>query len=507
MRLVFGFIVLVASGFFWSGVAEQLALTLWGAKTRALVTHVAKEQHRRGTSYTALYEFTTADKRLGHGSVPSRANAQNAMIDVIYLPARPSVNRPDSVDYVGMMVTWQGGLGLLLALWSARILLRRPKRLGGRPATVDSDLHQSADAGMSREDAPPSVHWRNRWAMAFLLGIVLSGLVVLVCVAGFSGPTASLWALLDGGAAAETGGQAGPAPVVTPVQSGARGATAGNQANGSHFALEGEWLLHSRWREYDRPGSVPPGLYRMKVSDGSGLGPVGDPADTGTIYQGVEVLGGWIYYVDMQGVYRLRVDGSGHKRITKDRVDGMAVVGEHLFVQNKHDHGRLYRLRLDGGGSKRLTEEEVGAWSVGDDGWLYYANQTDGGRIYRCTHDGQGRALVSDRAAIRMIAADGLLWFVDKQTNQLWKLSVAGGSPEPVVEDMVTAINLAGEHVYFSRTSGIARCRFDGSEMETIVSDADVWGFVILGGRVWYQSGEDKSIRSVGVDGAAPRKY
>jgi hypothetical protein len=515
MRWIFGSLILAASCWFWSSVADEIALFAWGVETRALVKHVSQSSHRRGTSYTAYYEFTTEDKVLGNGSCPTHKGTEGRLVKIVYLKARPSVNRPDQDWYGVWLMSAYGAGGFLLCLWGARVFLRRPKRLGGYP-DAEGALH-APQSGGELHAAPAVKHWRNRWGITFLLAMVLSGALVVLCVASVSDAATPLWRL--GGAAAPAseastptaeGGEsaAAPAPAPTETLTAAQlGTTPGNAANASLFGFDKDSLYVGLWRDYNKANAPAPGLYRMNLTDGAGLAPVGKLSQTENIYQGVNVLDGWVYYLAMQGLNRVRVDGTGHKQLTEDRISWFCVAGGWIYYQQKFDRERLWRMKVGGGGAVRLTEEEVGVASVSTDGRIYYTNKTDGGRVYSRNHDGSARRKLSERTASVLVAEGGTLWFVDGESGQLCRMGTDGGRPETIVEDKVSGLNVSGDRVYFSRSGGVARCRFDGSEMEPVARGDEIWQFLIHRGRVYFRNGDDKTIQSVAEDGSDPRSF
>lgn len=508
MRWLFGSCLLAASFYFLMGVAEEVALLAWGTETKAYIQHVSSQSSRRGTRYEAFYEFETLSKTLAHGRCPTHKGTQGKSLRIVYLEAKPSVNRPDKDWYGYLLLSGYLTLGYLLCLWAARVYIRKPKRLGGYPEEKGAFASSSTPADLHAGKA--TKRWRNRWSSALYLASVLCAVLVLLGLLSLANAMRGFWSQFEqsqGTLPAETTGVASDkvaAPVSLPTEH--FGNTPGNAANDNLFATDGETLFLAKWRNYDNPGAPGPGLYRARLKDGGELSLVGRPGDTETIYRGIQVREGWLYYKAMQGLHRLRLDGSKHKVLTKDDALSMAVVGDWIYYQIKWDKDRLWRMQLDGSSPKRLTDEAVGCLSIGANGYIYYVNKTDSDRLYRIRHDGSERRKISDRKVSLLIAGDRALWFIDADSGQLGRMNLQGENPEIIVEDKVGSANLSGDWVYFSRTGGLARCRHDGSEMEPL-TNLETWQFCILKDRVYFQDTDGHRNFSIGVDGSDLKEF
>jgi hypothetical protein len=488
MRFAAALIITTGSLFFWFNGSQAIAVRLWGVETKAQVYAASAISARRSTAF-ANYEFTTADKTLAHGSFLGTRNAPGHSVRIRYLPFNPAVSGPAGLGYGAMQLGFFGFFGWLLSLWAVRVALPEP-------AGSNTERNQTAAAPpVGGAAAPETGAGGGKRRPAFGLSLLRSGCIVAAVLA---------YLRLAGG----NDGAAVDAAAVTTGQTGAvsRGSTAANAANGNLFGFDGEWLYFGRWPNRQVPGAPVAGLYRCKLPGGSAPSLVGPPGETAKIFQGISVQGGWVYYVAMEGLCRIRTDGTGHRALIEQPVNAACVVGDWIYYQRTQDRNRLWRMKLDGGAQTRLAEEEIGCFSVADDGFVYYANKTDGEAIYRVRWDGAGRTKLTDRLARVLLAEAGALWFVDGKTEQLCRLSLADRSCQTIVAAPVSSVSLVDGRVYFTSEGQIKRCNPDGSELATVCPVKDLLKFSVHAGRIYFGSWDGTGpIRSVGLDGGSPQ--
>lgn len=495
MRFIAVLIITTGSLVFWFNACQTIALRLWGVETKAQVFAASAISARRSTVF-AKYEFTTADKTLAHGSFLGTRKASGHSVRILYLPFKPTVNGPAAFGYGATQLGFLGILGWLLSLWAVRVAL--PKQAGANAVGKNTTIAPPASGAETLETgADDATATGGQRRPAFGWSLLLSGCLIAAVLA---------YLRLAGGhsnAGAEVG-----AGAVTAVQPSAvsRGSTAANAANGNLFGFDGEWLYFGRWPNRQDPSAPVAGLYRCKLPDGSAPALVGPPGETAKIFQGISVQGGWVYYVAMEGLCRIRTDGTGHRALVEQPVNAACVVGDWIYYQLTQNRNRLWRMKLDGGAQKRLTEEEVGCFSVADDGFVYYANKTDGEAICRMRWDGAGRTKLTDRTTRVLLAEAGALWFVDGKTEQLCRLSLADRSCQTIVTAPVSGVSLVDDRVYFTSEGQIKRCNPDGSETVTVCPAKDLLTFCMHAGRIYFGSWDGTGpIRSVRLDGTSPQ--
>ncbi len=528
MRFIGGSILLLLAVLAFHWCAGEIAVQNFGRETRATVTSVSKSStSTRRSSYTANYEFVTEDMSKGYGSCPSHKGAGGGSVRIRYLPHDPTFNTPTVWWYAGFWMVAFGAAAWPLALWSARTFLFRRIRRFGEPEGEEDDDEETDDAGEKGETAAAQsapapapaadtgpVPFRNRWSAAMLFSVALGALAIAVNLAWFDakekGFTRNQTAALppppslDGGALPPPPPLDPPAPaaIAAPLP---RGASIGNTANGSLLGFDGDALYFGLWLNYDNPAAPPPGLYRFTL-DGTGRTLIGRPGETEGIYRGIQVKDEWIYYIAMNGIRRIRKDGTKHKTLTENRVSSMAVVGDWIYYQHAALDGAIYRMRLDGSSEQRLCREAVGALCVADDGWIYYANKTDRDRLWRMKTDGSARARLAERRVGMLLVAGGSLWFTDLDKNtSLCLMDPSGTGAEVVVEDRVSTINWSDGRIYFNRNNGeLARCKADGTELETVAPVASAV-FIYAERLFIHPEIEAKSFKQSKLDGSNSR--
>jgi len=98
-------------------------------------------------------------------------------------------------------------------------------------------------------------------------------------------------------------------------------------------------------------------------------------------------------FFERDGIYKVRIDGSGRENITKDKAMFLNVAGSWIYYQNQDDGSSIYRINIDGSGKEKLNDEiSLYLNVVGD--WIYYIKD---GSIYRIRVDGSDQHIVSDK--------------------------------------------------------------------------------------------------------------
>ena len=528
MRFIGGLILLLLAILAFHWCAGEIAIQNLGSETRARVTRVTRSFSMRvRSSYSAHYEFDAREQGTAYGTFPSHRGAEGSGVTIRYLRHDPSWNTPKASWYAGLWMAFYGALAWPLALWSARtFLFRRIHRLGEPEDEEEDDTEtdgtsektspaeaQAAPAPAPVADLGP-VPFRNRWPAAFLFSLALSAVAIACNLVWFKAreeayirsASAALPPppALDGDALPPPPPLDAPTPT-PPVAPLPRGASLGNTANGSLLGFDGDAFYYGLWRNYDNPAAPPPGLYRFSL-DGTGRTLVGKPGETEGIYRGIQVKDEWIYYIAMNGIRRIRKDGTKQKQLTENRVASIAVVGDWIYYQHSALNGAIYRMRLDGSREQRLCREAVGALCVADDGWIYYANQSDQAHLWRMKHDGTERTRLTDRRVGLLLVQADVIWFTDlDKHSSLCLMSPAGTGVEVVVEDQVSTINWHDGRIYFNRNNGeLARCKADGTELETVAPLAS--SVLIHAERLFIHPDiEAKSFKQSKLDGSSPR--
>lgn len=519
MRIIGGLFLFLLAVLAFHWCAGEIAVQMLGREVTAYVDSVSRGTSGRHARYTAHYQFVTEDKSTGYGTCASHQGAEGGRVRVRYFRHDPTFNTPTTWWYAGFWMLLSGGLAWPLALWSARVWLhRRVRRFGDEEeedeeeekadAVDDEPEDEATEAPAKPAVVPPvglgPVSYRNTWAAAWWFSLVVSAAALALNYAWYQAREQAFVQRLPTMLAA-TAGSAVDVPALPPVAPRTRGATVGNVAAGSALGFDGPVFYTGLWRDYEHGFAPSPGLYRFNL-DGTGRTPVGDSEDTERIYTGVQVQGDWVYYLAMDGICRIRKDGTKHRRLTEDRAGSMAVVGDWIYYQHSILNNAIFRLRLDGGGAQRLCRETVGSMCVADDGWIYYVNQTDGGRLWRMQADGTARARLADQPVGLILVVADTIWFTDPaRDSALCRMTTRGTEARVVADEFASGLQWADGWIYFRQRSGaLARCQPDGSRLAIVAPQAS--SVLIHDGQLYLRPYFDSPVfLRTDLDGSHPR--
>jgi hypothetical protein len=60
------------------------------------------------------------------------------------------------------------------------------------------------------------------------------------------------------------------------------------------------------------------------------------------------VNGGWVYYGDQNGIFKVHSNGKGVFQLSQDETNAINLIGDDLFYYNLSDGNRLFRMKIDG---------------------------------------------------------------------------------------------------------------------------------------------------------------
>lgn len=168
------------------------------------------------------------------------------------------------------------------------------------------------------------------------------------------------------------------------------------------------------------------------------------------------VVDDWIYYTDYNeynGLYRIRMDGKGKKKITGDRAQDYCVVGNTIYYSNILLTGGLFSISTDGNDKTRLVEEPVMAINVVDN-WIYYVNSNDGNSLWKMQIDGNNRVkLINDAVSSINVAGDWIYYSNADDNSFLYKIRTDGTDNKLLNAEYTTRFCIAGDWIYYT-TSG-----------------------------------------------------
>ncbi|MCP2330198.1 NHL repeat protein [Actinoalloteichus caeruleus] len=225
---------------------------------------------------------------------------------------------------------------------------------------------------------------------------------------------------------------------------------------------------------------------------------------------------GSLYVTDLVPGRVWRRSPEGEYALVADDVvlpNGIAVVGDRLFVNEMRPGGRLLELFPAGGAPVVLADDLAmgNAMQLGPDGCLYYPHMLSG-EVFRVPVDGGGPELVAEDVdhpvAVRFDPAGDLLVLSMGAAGVVTRVSGWGAGERSVVPSGIVGLDNAafdGEgRMYVSSyaSGGIAELRPDGRSREIVPRGLDgPFGVTVdLGGRV--HLGDHYRLASVEDEGA-----
>lgn len=124
--------------------------------------------------------------------------------------------------------------------------------------------------------------------------------------------------------------------------------------------------------------------------------------------------GKWIFYLnnDGQKLHKVKVDGSGDKRISDVVVSFFCVYDKSIYyISPKEETKGIWRMNLNGGEETRLTEEVASILNPSGD-WIYYGSELEDGTGYvlkKMRLDGTGSTVIDDGAPYSVNVHDNIL--------------------------------------------------------------------------------------------------
>jgi hypothetical protein len=219
----------------------------------------------------------------------------------------------------------------------------------------------------------------------------------------------------------------------------------------------------------------------------------------------LNVVGGWIYYIDVSGRYaddgghivKIRTDGTGETTLVSDRTaHTMSVVGDWIYYTTKS--GQLYRIKTDGTQKTALINNSniyVGM-PVVSNGYVYFVNfSTPNNGIERIRTDGTGgiSPVLNLETATTEISTDMSCFDVVGDWIYFYG----------ILYDVVIKDSAWGAlRTYSNGQAGFYRVRIDGSDLTRIATLGENEynpSFIISDGWIYYRtSNSEEEINYMG---------
>ena len=278
-----------------------------------------------------------------------------------------------------------------------------------------------------------------------------------------------------------------------------QGNTSGNIMETAFVASDGDWLYYRHLTKYYP--TTPGQLYKTKM-DGTGNIKLNDDM---SYY--INVLNGWVYYMDLYGLYKIRTDGTERTKLSDDYASILTVIGNWIYYSNGSNGGKLYKININGSNRTKLNDDLSSAFNIIQD-WIYYRNDSDGFKPYKIKTDGTGREKLNDIAAFgNMTIIDDWIYYIAPgapNINNIYKMKFDGMNITKLTDDNVERMNISGGYIYYTKIVGppggdLYKTRLDGTNKMSFNINF-VIQLNVIGDWVYYLT-TDKTTYKVKTDG------
>ncbi len=223
--------------------------------------------------------------------------------------------------------------------------------------------------------------------------------------------------------------------------------------------------------------------------NGSGLTPLITTTIKGPL--SLDAPNGKMYWSDSSNIRRANLDGTG----MEDVLTGQSLVREiavdpssSRFYWTDEGDGVVRRAKYDGSNVETLVSGLSSPYGVEldvPDGRMFYV---DGSAAHVASLDGSGSSLLHDHGvggihSMAIAAADDLIFWAHTApgpTSSIYKMNTDGSGLALILSGSATSsmrgmgIDLVNKKIYFDEGYGevIMRANFDGSDLETVLGDA-----------------------------------
>lgn len=320
---------------------------------------------------------------------------------------------------------------------------------------------------------------------------LLSFALILVLVMGLTACSSKTDTPTGNGSVAD-GTSSKPTDNSSPVNNeNLMGNTNGNLVNGGRVAISGEWIYYS----------LLDGMYRLK-SDGTEKEMLYG-WDTNTNPSPLCIVGEWIYYKRFCP-YKIRLDGTEQQQINDfESIGSFRVIGDSMYF------GCEYKMKTDGSDVQQIYDKNGASGNTVNnvDGWIYcYDSDSEGNdSIFKFKTDGTDRQKIYSGRTDFMIVDDDWIYYEEYDSKDLYKMKTDGSDNQLIVEEVkISALNVDNDWIYYGGSDGLCKIKTDGSDKQVLCAD-NANDICIIGDWIYYDiSGSDymKSLYRIRTDGS-----
>ncbi|MCL2488784.1 MAG: DUF5050 domain-containing protein, partial [Oscillospiraceae bacterium] len=279
------------------------------------------------------------------------------------------------------------------------------------------------------------------------------------------------------------------------------GNTPGNIANGGHAAFKDGWIYYSDEN----------GMYAIKP-DGTGKRKL---CDSNGIIRLINVVGDRIYYAlhnynpdATDGLYTMKTDGTGGKKLYDGLIEHMHVVGDRIYFNLSMNTGiGFFAMKTDGTGLKRLYDDYASCINIAGDR-IYFKNDSTDALCSIKTDGTDIKILNNDEPFVIQVVGDKIYYRIDpyKPDSAVYTINTDGTGRQKLLDDVSYWFNVSGDRIYYGNRHDENRLysiKIDGTDRYKI-NDDSVGTINVVGDRLYYHS--DNQYYSVKLDGTDRRE-
>jgi len=219
---------------------------------------------------------------------------------------------------------------------------------------------------------------------------------------------------------------------------------------------------------------------------------------TGMSY--LNTSGEWIFFTSGKTMNRIESDGSGQETIySMGYLLDVHLLDNWIYFISHSDRYRLYKMDINGKNLHAISDKGIRDFSICD-GRIYFSHEKDGqGILESMDIDGGDVRFVADILPFDMVKKGDTLYYTDSRDYNLYKYRLGeAGSPEKLVDRVLSKFIVAGDSIYYSLKSedvgypgkGLYRIGLDGGLSEKITDGESVESMSSIGDWLLFHSGE-----------------
>lgn len=209
-------------------------------------------------------------------------------------------------------------------------------------------------------------------------------------------------------------------------------------------------------------------------------------------------------------VFRIPVDGREPEEIARVSASQVAVIGEHIYyggIEPETFERSVYRMGIDGSDVEKVVPNVASRYYVDGD-WLYHTYQG----IYRTKLDGSDVEQICDFTVLSYnIVSDGWVYCVKWDDGCLYRVSTDGTQVQKITDYGCQGLNVANGWIYFATQPPkeeaatlpeIRRMRLDGSDAQVLATfeEPQCWAICVVDGWVFFETLAPSQTKQYGID-------